>query len=177
MIRPARSSDAGALATIEIESWREAYRGLLSASHLASLEVSTRTRWWATRIRNLDATSGLHLGERGGDVVGFVSYGPAARRAWGEVYAIYVRPSNWRAGYGRRLLDTALRALGRSGFTRVELWVLRDNTSARAFYEAMGWRAGAGIRMESIGGVDVNEVRYVHETGGAPPPSPGLRGR
>ena len=177
MIRSARTSDAGALATIEVQSWRAAYQGLLPASHLASLDVAARTKWWSTRIRNLDAPSGVYIGERGRDPVGFVSYGPASRRAWGEVYAIYVRPSHWRAGCGGRLLDTALSSLGRSGFTRVELWVIRDNSSARAFYEAMGWRAAVGIRVESIGGVEVNEVRYVHEIGEAPPLFPGLRGR
>ncbi len=177
MIRSARSSDASALASIEVESWREAYQGLLPASHLASLDVIARTRWWAKRIKNLDGVSGVHVGESGRDAVGFVSYGPAARRGWGEIFAVYVRPDRWRAGYGGRLLDAALVALGRHGFSRVELWVIRDNFAARSFYEAMGWRAAAGIRVESIGGVDVNEARYVHETGEGPPPSEGPRGR
>jgi ribosomal protein S18 acetylase RimI-like enzyme len=41
-------------------------------------------------------------------------------------------------GTGRKLLQTAADELIQRGHLSMLLWVLRDNTAARKFYEAMG---------------------------------------
>ena len=37
---------------------------------------------------------------------------------------------------------------------------LEGNTAARAFYERQGWVKGKPIRLETIGGTEITEVRY-----------------
>jgi GNAT superfamily N-acetyltransferase len=78
----------------------------------------------------------------------------------GEVYAIYVDPHRWGEGIGRDLLAAGEQALIDDGHWQALLWVLDGNTRARAFYERQGWAQGKPIRIENIGGTDVNEVRY-----------------
>jgi hypothetical protein len=48
-IRPAVSADAAAIATVQVRSWRAAYRGLLPQEELDALDIGRRTETW-TRI-------------------------------------------------------------------------------------------------------------------------------
>ena len=61
---------------------------------------------------------------------------------------------------GRALLAAGERALLDDGQWQALLWVLDRNVRARAFYERQGWVPGKPIRIENIGGADVNEARY-----------------
>ena len=45
------------------------------------------------------------------------------------------------------------------------LWVLEDNSRARAFYEAAGWRPDGGRQLERIISTDLYEVRYAKVLG------------
>jgi putative acetyltransferase len=58
-------------------------------------------------------------------------------------------------GYGRVLLRDAEDAMRAEGITEAELTCLVDNTAARAFYEACGWKSIAQQRVQldmEIGG-------------------------
>ena len=46
------------------------------------------------------------------------------------------------------------------GYDDAVLWVLADNQRARTFYEMAGWRADGGIKHDTIGGREIEEVRY-----------------
>jgi GNAT superfamily N-acetyltransferase len=167
-IRRAVPGDARAIAEIGVAGWQAAYREILPTDFLAGLRVAPREIAWRTRLEcdDEDGTPSW-VAVDGGDVVGFVSSGP--RRdddlalAAAEIYAIYVLPGRWRSGTGRALLDTAVGEwLGRGADTLV-LWVLEENTSGRAFYEALGWRPDGGRQTLDLGGCDVQEVRYRRE--------------
>jgi GNAT superfamily N-acetyltransferase len=93
-------------------------------------------------------------------IYGFCAVGPSTDEDWGEVYAIYVDPHRWGEGVGRDLLAAGEQALIDDGHWQALLWVLDGNTQARAFYLRQGWAQGKPIRIENIGGTDVNEVRY-----------------
>lgn len=157
MIRPAVCADADELARIQVETWRTAYRGMLSDEYLGSLQIGPRIRWWERFIRG-GAT--VHVAERAKSLVGFCSVGASDDEGWGEVFAIYVHPSQWDEGHGRRLLEAGVETLRDEGFSRALLWVLAANDRARAFYEGQGWRIAKPFRVEEIGGVQVSEVRY-----------------
>ena len=62
--------------------------------------------------------------------------GYAAARP-GRLEALYVIPGQWGAGIADRLYERAAEVAG-PGAT---LWVLRDNTRGRRFWERRGWRA------------------------------------
>ena len=95
-----------------------------------------------------------------GVIAGFCAVGPSIEEDWGEVYAIYLDPDRWGQGVGRALLAAGERALLDDGQWQALLWVLDRNVRAREFYERQGWVPGKPIRIENIGGADVNEARY-----------------
>jgi len=47
------------------------------------------------------------------------------------------------------------------GYRTVTLWVLRTNTRARRFYEQTGWSRDGTTKVDHIGGIALDEVRYV----------------
>ena len=100
------------------------------------------------------------VAEDGGVIEGFCAVGPSTEEDWGEVYAIYLDPDRWGQGVGRALLAAGESALLDDGQWQALLWVLDANVRARAFYERQGWVRGKPIRIENIGGADVNEARY-----------------
>src|SRR5262249_15139516 len=146
VVRRAASADAREIARVHVETGRHAYAHGFPAEYLAGLSVDGRA---ALAERLLSENAGTILvAEVDGRIVGFASGGPSrdndAEAAPGEVYAIYVEPSAWGTGAGRRLLERLEAALRGIGLDEATLWVLEDNPRARRFYEAAGWRYDGG---------------------------------
>jgi len=57
----------------------------------------------------------------------------------GEIVSIYLLPEYFRKGYGQRLLKTALIDMKTKGYKNCYLWVLKENSNARQFYESIGF--------------------------------------
>jgi len=98
-------------------------------------------------------------------MAGFAAFGPTrdadedpART--GEVHAIYLLPSAWGQGYGRRLLSCAAERLAAAGFTQATLWVLASNARARRFYAGAGWSPDGAAKDDDSRGFTLAEVRY-----------------
>ena len=139
-------------------SWQRAYPGLIDQAFLDSMDVASRTESWNRILRQ---TRGRVLvADDDGVIEGFCAVGPSTEEDWGEVYAIYLDPDRWGRGVGRALLAAGEEALVDDGHWQALLWVLDGNVRARAFYERQGWVHGKPIRIENIGGADVNEARY-----------------
>jgi ribosomal protein S18 acetylase RimI-like enzyme len=164
-LRRATLDDAPGIANVHVKSWQEAYRARLPQAYLESLDVAARQRWWASELAVLPRDRSPWLAEIDGEVIGFVAAGPSRDETdpptTGEVQAIYVLPDCWALGVGRNLLAHAERDLAAHGYTEATLWVLADNDRARRFYETAGWRLDEGaIKLDTIGGQEVSEVRY-----------------
>lgn len=57
----------------------------------------------------------------------------------GEVYGFYLHPTAWGSGGAGALMSRCEEFLRDEGYPSAVLWVLRDNSRARAFYEKAGW--------------------------------------
>ena len=158
MVRPAAPGDAPAIARVHVIAWQHAYQGILDRDFLGGLDLETRTAWWESLLDRDDGSA--LVAEVAHAVVGFSLVGEADDQRWGEVAAIYVDPEHWGAGLGWALLGAAEQRLADLGHDRALLWVLEANTRARQFYERQGWSRGRPIRLETIGGTEVTEVRY-----------------
>ena len=158
MIRDARLEDAAELARVHVISWQTAYRGLIDQGFLDAMDVAARIENWDRILRQHQGR--VLVAEAADGVAGFCTVGLSTDLGWGEVYSIYLDPGHWGVGLGRDLLDAGEQALSADGHGRALLWVLDTNQRARAFYERQGWVVGKPIRIEYIGGRDVNEVRY-----------------
>ncbi|GIE06820.1 N-acetyltransferase [Paractinoplanes durhamensis] len=163
-MRTATLADAEAVARVNIESWRKAYRGKMPQTHLDALDPAERTSTWQEWL-TLNAGGIFVLDDPAEGVVGYVSVGasrdPAADPATtGQVWAIYVAPGHWGRGGGRLLMATAVDRLAALGFREATLWVLDTNERARHFYEAAGWRPDGTTKPGNARGFPLPELRY-----------------
>ncbi|MCX2955285.1 GNAT family N-acetyltransferase [Lentzea sp. NEAU-D7] len=151
-VRLAEASDAPAVASVHVQTWRAAYRGLVPDSELESLSVAQRTAMWERAIPR----GGVWVGLADDTVAGFCAVGPSSEPdATFQLYALYVLPSAWGTPLGYEL---ARAALGTE--QDVVLWVFDENPRARRFYERLGFRADGTVKTETIGGAELTEIRY-----------------
>ena len=162
-IRPAIHTDAPAIARVHVDTWRVAYRGIVPDDYLDSLSYDTRAAFWARLISDPFTPSFVQVAEDdSAQIVGFVSGGPAPLdnpTYEGELYAIYVLPKAQGKGVGRALIRACAQTLKERGTTSMLLWVLKDNPSARAFYESLGGQLLNEQQFE-LGGATLTEVGY-----------------
>lgn len=186
MIRSCSAADAAQIAAVQRAGWFAAYEGIIPGEIIdqvtapdegARVRQTFRTRPWQ---RMIVAVAGKRETPRPGvpvapGIVGYASFGPETDVLAGrwppqltgagrdgqvaELYALYIRPAWWSTGTGRALMDQVLARTSAVRYRSVVLWVLRDNTRARRFYERAGFAPdGAAHRLDRLGGV--TEVRY-----------------
>jgi ribosomal protein S18 acetylase RimI-like enzyme len=166
VIRAAHVADAPQIAVVHVRSWQVAYRGLLPQAYLDGLDPVQRVgRWERSLAEANDGRNGVLVADAGGSLLGFVEYSPsrdgdADQARVGEIGAIYLLPSFWGKGVGRRLMGAALARLAEARFDQVTLWVLDSNARARRFYEAGGWLTDGAQKIEESRGFPVAQVRY-----------------
>jgi ribosomal protein S18 acetylase RimI-like enzyme len=158
-IRAARSTDARAIAGLDVETWRATYPGVLSAGYLVGLSERRREVGWRMAIMREPRDVRVAV-DPGGLILGFGSCGPSRseRHFPGEVFTLYVAPDWQNRGIGRRLLIALFRRLAASGLDAAIVWVLRDNPS-RFFYERVGGRL-VSHKPIPVGGSRVEALAY-----------------
>ena len=151
------------IATIHVEAWKAAYRGIVPDEFLDSLSIDQRESAWRGYLSAGDATA--WVAQEAETIVGWIS-AAASRDAdssasTGEIWAVYVTPGHWGKGLGRSLCKTAERNLLLGGFMEVTLWVLRDNVRAVKFYESNGFVLDFGYeKILERGGKALPEIRF-----------------
>jgi ribosomal protein S18 acetylase RimI-like enzyme len=165
-VRAADEGDADPIARVHVASWQKAYAGLMPDELLSSLDPAERAEDWRRLLRTTEEEALVAIQEC--EVVGVSYFGRArdedAGVKVGEVQAIYVHPAYWRRGVGRVLLTESLSRLRARGFEKVTLWVLAENTSARRFYQRMGFDEDGAQKKHR--GTGLLEVRYVKPIAG-----------
>ncbi|HUO45274.1 MAG TPA: GNAT family N-acetyltransferase [Acidimicrobiia bacterium] len=158
-VRSAEVADAKSIAHVHIESWRAAYAEILPKEFLAGMSAERRAERWAQLLAQDDGATVVIETEQGA-VAGFATVSSGPDVATGELQAIYLAPEHWGRGLGRALMAEAVEHLRRAGHESAVLWVFADNPRARRFYEAAGWELDDVVRIEEIGGVQPQQVRY-----------------
>lgn len=140
-IRCATIEDAAGIAIVHVDTWRTTYRGIVSHEKLDNLSYERCEKHWRKTIADPNQDDCIFVAESDGNIVGF-SYGFAERTGENdydaEIGAIYILSKYQRKGIGRKLTDAVARCLKQRGYRSVLIWVLKENHSSRAFYEAMG---------------------------------------
>jgi GNAT superfamily N-acetyltransferase len=164
LIRPMVLADCDRVAEIRVRGWQSAYRGLIPQSYLDAMSVARDAERHRTRFGQGDGSVVNLVAERDGEVMGWACHGPyrdgEVRTADSELYAVYVDPRRYGTGIGHALLLEALWNRTAVGHDRMYLWVLKDNTRARRFYERAGFEADGTEEPFEADGVPVPEVRY-----------------
>jgi GNAT superfamily N-acetyltransferase len=162
-IRLATPEDAERLTQVHVRSWQSSYRGMIAQEFLDTLDATDRFAGWR-RTLSAPESFGVHVAVAPGskELVGFCAVGenrgsPAGYP--GELYAIYLLDEVKGQGLGRALFQEGLLWLREHELFPMALWVLKENTRARRFYERMGGQL-AGQQSITIGGVPYPEVAY-----------------
>ncbi len=166
-VRKAVLTDAPQIAKIHIETWQDAYKGLIPADFLKKLSIRERTAKWRKILsdpKGKGTTLVVCLEEK---VLGWAAVGPCRDEdlgeTVGELWGIYVHPSVQRQGLGKALLQKGFSLLRRKGFKKATLWVLESNAAGRAFYESQGWKVEGKTKSEKRENFTLDEIRYLFE--------------
>jgi GNAT superfamily N-acetyltransferase len=151
--RPARLSDARAVAALHADSWRRHYRGAYSDAFLDGEVHADRLIAWTQRLEEPDAGSLTLVAEDGDGLVGFAHTVFEEDPRWGALLDnLHVVHGAKRRGIGSRLLALTAHGVLERG-TGLYLWVLEQNVDARAFYEARGGKCLERAPVPAPGGV------------------------
>jgi GNAT superfamily N-acetyltransferase len=138
--RAACPGDAPAIAALQADSWQRHYRGAFSDAFLDQDAAGYLLSLWTARLSTPDPRARTILAERDGTVAGFAHTllgHDAARGAFLD--NLHVTYGLKGQGIGTRLLAlTAEAVLDYSPACGLYLWVLQQNSDARAFYTARG---------------------------------------
>jgi RimJ/RimL family protein N-acetyltransferase len=163
-VRQGVAEDAEAIAMVQVDSWRAAYRGTVPDLFLDRMSVAERGERWLQAFADPSDRRLTRVAECDDCVVGFVALGPCrdedASPRVGELHAIYVAPERWRQGIGAALHETCLAELRLMGYNEARLWVLAANPAARAFYERLGWAFDGTAVEHAFGDTRLPLVRY-----------------
>lgn len=171
-IRPAAVADSAEIAQVRVTTWRKAYRGMIPDSVLDELDVARETERYQEFIASMPPEQAFLIAEVDtprSRVVGYCNFGPdrdPTTQGFGEIYALYVLPEHQGQGIGKALVQAAGRSLAERGFQRMIIFVLRENTPSRKFYEAIGGRAEREQEI-TIRGFPAHEVGYAYDLAGA----------
>ncbi|TQL64078.1 GNAT family N-acetyltransferase [Rarobacter faecitabidus] len=160
-IRRAKPADAGDIARVQVDAWRETYAGVLPAPILADLDVVSRAEKWAQDIESTEIHTWVATARDLG-IVGFASLGPSqdadVTRTTQELYAIYLVPDAWGKGIARGLMKTVFEEVPDGA--DLTLWVIADNARALQFYRRHGFLDDGVERHSNADGAGAVEVRY-----------------
>lgn len=168
-IRAATAADADAIARLHAESWRSAYRGMLSDAYLNGDVMAERTAFWRRELGPPAANLHVVVAEEDGSLAGFVSIYGGHDERWGtRIEAVHVSPARKGRGIGARMMAEAggwcARAHPGLG---VYLHVLEPNAAARRFYERIGGHVAERGVWKALDGGEVPELRIVWTDGAA----------
>jgi GNAT superfamily N-acetyltransferase len=160
--RTAGPGDARAIAALHTDSWQRHYRGAYSDAFLDGDVSDFLLDRWTRRLAARDPRDRTIVAEfsEAGDgdgedaIVGLAHTVLGDDPAWGALLDnLHVRYGVKRQGVGTRLLSLTARAVLAAGTgSGLYLWVLEQNASARAFYEAQGGKCVESAAVPPPGG-------------------------
>ena len=165
IIRRMKPEDAEAVTDVLIDTWKTAYRGIVSDDVLdhqdREMLIGRRRRQYKDYI----------VAEVNGRVVGYCwyvndnSFSKELSDIDCEIVAIYVLPEIARKGVGRKMFSYAVEDLRKQNREKMVIWCLKENNTGRAFYERMGGKI-IGEHKTHIGNEDCDEVGFLFSISG-----------
>ena len=157
-VRPARPTDAVALADVFAGSWRNAYTGIIPHAHLNHLIRTRDVAWWQKAIRR---DSDILVLEAALTVAGYATLGKSRQSSkyQGEIYELYLAPVYQGQGLGEYLFEACRLALDERSLNGLIVWALADNDGACAFYDRRGGRAIGEIK-EKFGPTSLPKIGF-----------------
>lgn len=156
-----KTGDAAALAYIQTESWKAAFREILSPEILAQCTNLDKATQMYERLLIQNKGNGYLLKVDGNPhcIAWWDSTRESSMPGYAELICIHSLPNQWREGYGSKMMEMVLNDIASAGYKRVMLWVFEQNQRARRFYEAHGFTT----KGQAKPGVSPTEICYERE--------------
>lgn len=154
-IRRVKAGDENTLAYIQTESWREAFREILSEEVLSKCtEFESVTEMYKMLLER-QAANGyiLELDGKPHCMAWWAAARDADMAGDAELICIHSLKGNWHQGYGKMMMERILDDIKSAGYPEVVLWVFDNNARAIGFYETLGFTA-TGRKQPSLGAVE-----------------------
>lgn len=133
------AADAAALADLQIQSFRQAYKGILPDAYLDGMDAEVIKEEFIQKIN--DPAKHLIIDRQGGNITGY-AYAVAQRMEElpfaGELIELYVHPDFTGKGTGTKLFRDMAIFLSDMDGASFNVWALSANKGACGFYESMG---------------------------------------
>jgi GNAT superfamily N-acetyltransferase len=187
-VRLARLDDAGEIASIQLTTWRVAYKRLLPQRVLDQLDEEWITRQWRDAIASpptprhrvlvaveqaVEQIGSPAAGTASAYVVGFAASGPADEAALapdedhtslGDTVAavtdLLIEPRWGRRGHGSRLLAASVDLWRTDGFATAVAWTFVDDRVTGGFLQGAGWAPDGASRALDVDDLLIPQVRW-----------------
>jgi GNAT superfamily N-acetyltransferase len=167
-VRPATVQDAAEIGRLQNDTWQLAYRTVLPAEVLVSLDADRfAASWQAAIARPPSPAHHVLVALEGEHRVGFAAFGPDADRQPNDpepqhsaaISTLLVEPRWGRRGHGSRLLAAVSDIARADGVRRLVAWVPAADTASLEFYRSAGWEPDGLQRSLDTGAGTVAELR------------------
>jgi len=164
VIRRAVPEDAGRMADIQINGWRNAYRGIVSDEILfGKMKIEKKTN--ALRKTLEEGNEEWYVFEDNEILKGILLIGKSRdddiQDAF-EMWCIYVDHFILREGIGYKLLLFCEEIAVERGYDIITLWVLENNRIGKNFYLKNGFKEeGKSQDLENIKATEIRLIKYL----------------
>lgn len=162
-LTPAVAADAAAIALLHAQSWRIAYRGLLTDEYLDQHVLGDRTTFWSKRFSAPQPERRLVLKALDDSaLLGFVCVLLDEEPAWGvRLDNLHVSPGLKGTGIGYVLFQAAREWTAQMmPDALMHLWCVERNLVARRFYDRQGGKVVETASRPIAQGLCLPELRY-----------------
>lgn len=163
-VRPARPSDAAAIARVQLETWRAAYSDVLPAAALALDAADVEAAWGQAVGAPPSPYHRVLVAVDGAEVVGLAACEPATDEDLdapaAELTVLLVEPRWGRRGHGSRLLAAAVDLWREDQVSLAVTWVFETDAVVEGFLTAAGWAADTMGRTLEADGASVRQRRW-----------------
>ncbi len=160
-IRKAQVEDSKLVSKIYYKSAIYSYKDYLPKEYLDSLKENQ----WEPLVRMGLKSGKLNclIAYEDEEPAGATCYQKSTQKGYEEdleLGSIYIRPKYFRMGIGHKFLEE-IKAYGmKNNFSRISLWVLKENTPGRNFYEKEGFVKGEEKTFKAAK-KETSKVRYI----------------
>jgi ribosomal protein S18 acetylase RimI-like enzyme len=168
LVRPATIRDAKAIAQIHVTAAQAAYKGLLPDDQNHPPSVEKRQAYWREAIEYSEPQ--VQVVTKNDEIVGFVGFDRSRDKGtpstMGEIWSLYVLPTECGQGAGVALWDAANDGLKEEGCNNVSVWVPVRNERAMSFFEHAGFkREMTTLKTVPVGIARLEEIRLKRALG------------
>lgn len=140
IIRKRTREDCQGIAHVVTVAWNETYKGIVPDWFLEELKKNESERAQKTYDSFDENNNHQYVLEINNEIVGFVNPGKSEDPELdncGEIFALYIISKYKGNGYGKQLVDTAIKELKTLGFNKMVIACLKGNPS-NDFYKHIG---------------------------------------